>query len=80
MFPLLVIVVCANNNLGSFSTFNPFDQTQQDAVLRVVDKPVRGDAGNRALSDSPGTRTIHTVPHAGDHKEAVKVIQIGLVC
>ena len=42
MFPLLTLNIRADNELGRVPAFDPLDQTQQDAVIGLVDA-VRGD-------------------------------------
>ena len=36
MFPLLTLFIYANDNTRRFSTFDPFNQTQQDVTIRLV--------------------------------------------
>lgn len=67
MFPLLALDVCADNDIRRGSTFDPFDQTQQDAVVRFIGS-VSENTVLYALSNPPSPRSTHTVPHAGDHK------------
>lgn len=74
MFPLLALVVRANNNTRRVPTFNPIDQTQQDVVVRLVER-VGKDASQYALSDPPSTRSSQTVPHARDREETVIVVR-----
>ena len=75
MCPLLTIAVSPNDDIRRFSTFNPRDQTQDDVVICLIDRGARGDSTHHALSHQPRTGSAQTMTHAGDHKEAVKVIQ-----
>jgi len=48
MLPLLSNVVRANENLGCLPTLNPFNQTQQGVVVRLI-KRAREHTGYGAL-------------------------------
>jgi len=75
MFPLLTLIVGADNDLRRVTTFNPIDQAQQEVVVRLVDC-VRANTYQRALPDLPGPRAGETMTHAGNHKETIKVVQV----
>lgn len=75
MFPLLTLIVGANNDLRGGPTLNPIDQAQQEAVVRVVDC-VRANADQRALPDFPGPGAVEAMTHAGNHEETIKVVQV----
>lgn len=73
MFPLLTGAVYANENLRRFSAFDPFDQTQQGIVVRLVGRG--GEGTGHALSNHPRTWPTQAVSHAGDHEKAIKRVQ-----
>jgi len=75
MFPLLTLIVGANNDLRRVPTFDPIDQAQQEVVVRLVDC-VRANTDQRALPDLPGPRAVETMTHAGNREETIKVIQV----
>jgi len=74
MFPLEALIVRANNDIGRVSTLDPFDQAQQDAVIRLV-QSVRGNTRRRALPHPPSSWSAETVTHARDYEETIKVVQ-----
>jgi len=75
IFPLYALIVGANDDFRCGSTFDPFDQAQQEAVIRIVES-VRADAQQRALPHLPGSGSAETMTHAGNDEETIKVIQI----
>ena len=75
IFPLLTLIVRANNDLRRVSALDPVDQTQQDAMIGLVHRWDRGNTRPHALPEPPSSRSAETVSHAGDYEETIKVVQ-----
>ena len=79
MFSLIALVVHPKHKIWCTSTFDPFNQTQKETMVRLV-QCVREGAVDRALTNPPSTRSTHAVPHPRYREEAIKLIQTACPC